>query len=118
MNCLLLWHSQMRWKTSPSSANSITMLQEIRKYNLPKGATWLIKKCLLVGRNEWIFDGGENSNFVERILLLAVRQRLYLDLFKGVVLTIFNSFYAVNRRVGSVPYKLIKVVTYLIWQEC
>jgi hypothetical protein len=63
---------------------------------LPKRIGWLIKECLFVGCNKRVFDRGQDTNLVERILLLPVGQVLNLDFLEGVELGVLLSLHLVH----------------------
>ena len=72
--------------------------------NLPEGWGVLIEEGLLVTGYEGVFDGGEDTDFVQRIFLLTIRQILDLHLLQRIFRVVLLAQDLVDAWVGTVPY--------------
>lgn len=57
---------------------------------------------MFVAGDEGVLDAGEDPDFVESVLLLAVGQILNFNFLKGVLTAILKSLYFVNTGVRSI----------------
>mmetsp|Transcript_50018 Transcript_50018/g.132192 ORF Transcript_50018/g.132192 Transcript_50018/m.132192 type:complete len:243 (-) Transcript_50018:76-804(-) len=68
-----------------------------------EAARLVVEKCLLVGDDVLVLDGGEQPDLVQRVLLLLVRQRGQLHLLERVDLVVGETEHLVDSRVGPLP---------------
>lgn len=61
----------------------------------------LLHEHILVGYDIWMFDTGQDSDFVNSIRTLLLGQNVYPDLLQGVVETISMAADMVDARVGT-----------------
>ena len=72
--------------------------------NLPERARALIHECLVVAADVLVFDGGEDSDLVQGILLLFLRELAHFDLLQNILDTVTVPDDRVDTAVGALTF--------------
>ena len=73
---------------------------------LPERTARVVYEGFLVRYYVRVTYGGQNSNLVQGVFLLLVRQVEHLDLLKGVDIIVLLTAHLIDTAVGSISYKL------------
>ena len=63
-----------------------------------------INESISVGDNVWVVNGGEDTNLIERILLLFIRKFSHFYLLQCILLAIAQAQNRVHTAVGALTY--------------
>ena len=72
--------------------------------NLPERARRFIHECLVVAADVPVFDGGKDSDLVQSILLLFLRELAHFDLLQSILNTVTVPDDRVDTAVGTLTF--------------